>query len=291
MLQAALRPEPLPFPIAAEYPLVLAADAAMLSYCLGHGVDVVAHANLWPRAALTREGRAVKIGLVGNVATDARRRGQGLMRNLFEHLERRAAEQELTALYLWSDLLGFYQNLGYRSCGTELRFAYGRALEESTRSAPARGLALIAADQVDEPLAAALLARRLPHLPTLARTPQELRAQLRIPLTQLYLAEIDGDLAGFWVIGKGYDMGGVVHEWGATSPAVALAGLGELLATTGHETLTLLAPGSMAASWREPLTAAAEALEEHPMALMKPLGSTVALAELEGLFIWGLDSI
>src|SRR5688572_20896533 len=85
LLAAALREGGAPFPIAAEYPLVLADDAAAWSYCLGEADDVAAHANLWPRLLVDRTaGREIPIGLVGNVATDAARRGRGLMRQLLD---------------------------------------------------------------------------------------------------------------------------------------------------------------------------------------------------------------
>src|SRR4051794_28539742 len=107
LLQRALRPEPAPFAIEREYPLVLGERGLGFSYCLGRGVDMVAHANLWPRTLVTGSGE-VQVGLVGNVATDERYRGQGVMRSLLLELKREAERLGLKALVLWSDLLEFY---------------------------------------------------------------------------------------------------------------------------------------------------------------------------------------
>src|SRR5262245_22456764 len=91
LLAASLRPDGAPFRVAREYPIVLAAEGARFSYCLageGDAETVVAHANLWPRKLRSADGgREIAVGLVGNVATDARLRGQGLMTALIGELE------------------------------------------------------------------------------------------------------------------------------------------------------------------------------------------------------------
>src|SRR5688572_16208941 len=88
LLQKSLRPEALPFGIEREYPLVLDPAQNEYSYCLSDKDQLVAHANLWPRRFLDAQtGKYIKVGLIGNVATDEKWRGLGIMSTLFSHLK------------------------------------------------------------------------------------------------------------------------------------------------------------------------------------------------------------
>lgn len=108
LLQNCLRPEPLPYPIQSEYPIVLNPDCHDYSHCLYDEDRVIAHANLWPRYLVDDKGRTVaKIGLIGNVATNDEYRGRGIMSKLLTYLESKAILADMQALVLWSDLSKF----------------------------------------------------------------------------------------------------------------------------------------------------------------------------------------
>lgn len=127
LLQLCMRPDPLPFPIEEEYPIVLAEEARKHSYCLNYNNRICSHANLWPRSMIDRLGRVKgQIGLVGNVATDPGMQGRGHMRELLSNLEDIAKRQNLDALVLWSDLDQFYHKLGYESVGQELHLGFAK---------------------------------------------------------------------------------------------------------------------------------------------------------------------
>ena len=68
LLEETLRSDGVPFPIASEYPLVLAEEGALYSYCLKESGDTVAHANLWPRQLINARGRPVLSGSVRTAA-------------------------------------------------------------------------------------------------------------------------------------------------------------------------------------------------------------------------------
>ncbi len=291
LLQTALRPEPLPFPIAAEYPIVLSHDGNVFSYCLEDAGRVVAHANLWPRLAVgPAVTNGIPVGLVGNVATDPERRGQGVMTQLFNELIREATAQGLQALLLWSDLSQFYQKLGFRSCGIERRYLYdARTLLERH---PATGYSPVSPDALGASELAALMALR-PAVPlTLARTPSEMRRLLAIPATALLIkTDKNGRLVGYMIVGKGYDMAGVVHEWGGPLDApTLLSGLASVAAFTEYSQVMLLAAESVTAPIHTDLARNALSATTHVMALMRPLSASTSPA-LESLFVWGLDSI
>lgn len=281
LLTHALRAEWAPFPIATEYPLVLSESGVHTSYCLGEGETILAHANLWPRLMIDQQGtREIRIGLVGNVATDAAHRGQGLMRRLLEKLKAQASTSGLSALVLWSDLLEFYQKQGFSSCGQEARYVFHTKRLPASKSW--RQTAPVGTDL------RRCLDLRLPVPTTLARSVEEFAALLTIPATDFLRHD-----SGYLVMGKGVDMLGVVHEWGAPDPETLLGGLRTAAAARNFDECMLLAPATLAPEWHSALAAHAVRTEIHPMALMwTPEGTDPATrSSLASSFIWGLDSI
>lgn len=267
LLQAALRNDALPYEIAKEYPLVLNRESGQWSWCGFIGERIVAHVNLWPREC---NGR--RIGLVGNVATDAEFRGRGLMQKMFEATKNVAQEQGLTALVLWSDLQEFYQKLGFRSCGRERRYLFSR--DRLKRYAIPSSLAPATPD-----CAGQLLPHRYPTAVTLARSIAEMNSQLGIPDTHTFRFT-----GGYAVEGRGADLRGVVHEWGAQSPEDLLGALHGIVSQRQLSQIMLLTPATLATEWDRACRSVASQMEEHPMALATG-------EDLDSLFVWGLDSI
>ena len=294
LLQAALRDGEKPYPIADEYPLVLAPDAARFSYCAEAAeFPVGAHANLWPREFHFKDGTRYKVGLVGNVATQASLRGRGAMTELFRELSEEARESGLEALVLWSDLNEFYQKLGFQPTGRELRLQYQtKRLPEAAKAAAATFVAVPMTERANlaEQELIAMLELRPKAGGTLARTTAEFRRQLTIPATTLVIRRQEGVVAAFAIAGKGRDMVGVVHEWGAPSPEVALGGFAQAIKVAGFSEGLLLTAAVTPQAWLRALAEKASEVTEHPMAWFKPLGAPLPAA-LNETFIWGLDSI
>ena len=284
LLQSALRPDPLPFGIEDEFPIVLSRTQTDYSYCATQGERIVAHFNLWPRQFVSGDS-SFRIGLIGNVATDAEFRGQGIMSRCFASIDEIAEQQRLDALILWSDLHSFYQKLDFDALGKELRFTFNRRAEKVAGSF----LPVPRADLTIE-LVTLLLQTRYPIQGTLARTPSEMLQLLHIPETHLFAKIEDQSIQAFGIVGKGYDMGGVIHEWGATNPELLAAMAHEIAAGFDWPATMVLAPGQLDSTWDRQLTAIADIREEHPMALVKTKNSALRRC-LESGFIWGLDSI
>ncbi len=290
LLQAALRPEPAPYAIEREYPIVLSESNGRFSYCMGAGEEVVAHANLWPRV-MTGSGREIRVGLVGNVATDARVRGQGLMSQMLDELKKIADEQDLKALVLWSDLLEFYQKQGFQSFGEERRY---RLKAESLGSLGVRpkGFSRAKVSSLDEETAKMLLQRRLPVTTTLVRSAEEFKALLEIPGLDAFLRrQPGGAIDGYALLGKGIDMIGVIHEWGVETPEALLEAAACASHSTGFGEILVLAPAGLDASWHETLAKHASEVTSHGMALMWVKDEPGVASMLSKSFIWGLDSI
>jgi GNAT superfamily N-acetyltransferase len=290
LLQECLRPDPLPFPIEQEYPIVLAPEGQSYSYCHDVQNQLCSHANLWPRKVISALGQdPFLIGLVGNVATDPRFRGHGHMRSLLTAVEDIARQKQMQALFLWSDLTSFYQKLGYMSVGQEYHFHFLETRSPGKLRTSARLIQMDLRTITDETLAQ-LQALKPKLSVALERSLAEFRRMLEIPWVSLYIAYEAADMVGFALMGKGYDMMGVIHEWGCTDAAYLLDLVHFVRRDQELPQCMLLTPGELPASWHQAILAQASAVETVPMALMKILREGKE-KELNQLFIWGLDSI
>ena len=291
LLQKSLRPEQLPFPIASEYPLVLGPQGNAFSYCYNHLGQLCSHANLWPRRVFDNVSQEhFMIGLVGNVATDPRWRGQGHMRNLLTAIEASAQQYKLAALLLWSDLSTFYQNLGFQSLGKEFHFHFTGGLAEIRFKTGAQIRQVDSQNLTDSELQR-LMDLRYPLAFNIDRSVAEFRCMLTIPWLNLWIAS-DGDLlVGYALLGKGYDMMGVIHEWGVHDMNHLIDIVHTIRLSDKLENCILLAPFLLENAWYRELLLESSALDTLPMALIKILSPDLALDRLSNLFIWGLDSI
>lgn len=290
LLQSALRSEPSSFDIAAEYPLVLGASGASFSYCSGGGDGIQAHANLWPRTLICPDtnGRYA-VGLIGNVATAERFRGQGMMNALMTDIKRQAVDMGMEALLLWSDLLEFYQKLGFQSFGHECRWQFAsRDLVVPRR----QGWRQLPPDEARS-LAAAMLTCRFPVPMTLERSFEEFQALLTIPALKIFgYFDHSGTLTGYLLEGRGADLVGVVHEWGSPDPDCLLTGIAVAAASAGLSQLTLLSPAKLPKSWYSSLRRHAVERALHPTGLAWYANDNPNIrAALDACFIWGMDSI
>lgn len=292
LLQSSLRPEKLPFPITEEYPIVLSEKNIEYSYCLEYQNEITAHLNLWPRTLIDYETkRCFNIGLIGNVATDQKYRGKGFMKHLFQFVENRCKELSINAMILWSDLFKFYQNLGFRSLGSEIRFTF------KVQKLRKKGIKLKTDTYIDPDSTKLinledLINLRYPLVSTIERSPGEFESLLKIPLCNLFVLLENDQICAYCILGKGYDMMGVIHEWGANNPKNLLSLVRSIGERLNIYELMLLAPGTLTTSWKDSLSSYASKNEVHSMAMVKLITESQSLSNgLENLFIWGLDSI
>jgi hypothetical protein len=216
--------------------------------------------------------------------------GRGHMRELLSKLEDIAKKQNLDALVLWSDLDQFYHKLGYESVGQELHLGYPKNDNKRVNSKSFPGEFRLNGDLREGELERMISLR--PNIPlTLARSTLEFQKLLTIPWLDCFRIYRDGLLVGSALIGKGYDMVGVIHEWGATDVDTMMNLIDHIAKTLPFEALMLLVPESIESSWKAVLVKHSESYEKHPMALVKYLNTKEKREDYSSLFIWGLDSI
>ena len=151
----------------------------------------------------------------------------------------------------------------------------------------------IETESITENICADLLKSRFAPSATLERSSEEFYKLLQIPYTDLFVEE--GAYEAYGVVGKGADMGGVIHEWGASSKEQLLQLVNNVAAAYDFEEVILLAPANLPPGWADFLSEYSNNVEDHPMALMKSMGGpnsdSEMLNSIASGFIWGLDSI
>jgi hypothetical protein len=221
-----------------------------------------------------------KVALIGNVATHTDYQGQGLMRRLMSYLWEHGQSLGVEACLLWSDLHEFYGKLGYHLVGSEQRavFSAQKILAVDTT------MSIEVHSDVTERELEMYLRLRPKVAKTLLRSAEEFRTLLRIPDMALLTSE---DHSGYALVGKGCDMGGVIHEWGAEDPSFLLSCMQFLLRQTGWQQVMLLAPADISglSKWKELFSYGN--VQQHAAVLAR--NSTNL--DLSNLFVWGLDSI
>lgn len=289
MLTTSLRDGVLPWRFQHEYPLVLSDDHLETSWCLYADSKLAAHANLWPRILSHQtSSRSIKIGIVGNVVTHPDFRGCGLMSAVFAHLTSVAKNQDMQALVLWSDLLEFYQKLGFSSIGREIRFVLGA----SDRRVDT-GIRKVDVSQLSDDDLAKMLSLRPAQEWQLNRSITEFRSLLGIPNTALFIRRRGSRITSWFAVGKGSDMQGVIHEWGATSAIELVNDVLTIISAWQLPHLTILTPANLPKLWKDEIESHSTQKSEHNMALGLSFGSNgpSVLSTLARSFLWGFDSI
>lgn len=211
------------------------------------------------------------------------------MRTLFEFVFEKAHDEQLEALILWSDLDQFYQKLGFAAFGTEYRWVFGaNAFDEFKGPAnfAVENKLLWNARRCETALTA-----RYPTRYTLERSGEEFASLLHIPDLLLITCSVFDKLQGYGLVGKGADMVGVIHEWGASDPSCLLGLIREAFVQTKLTELMLLTPPDFEKDWSEQLHPLAKRVTKHAMALGKILPDSKILDFADSCFVWGLDSI
>ena len=278
MLQGSLRQGDFPFSIEDEYPIVLDPSYDSIDYSFGLIKDnlIISHANVWPRETTD----SAKVGLIGNVATHPAFQRAGHMKTLLQHMESLAKREGLHATLLWSDLTKFYHKLGYQSAGQEVRYYFevpypSQKIDFSPLNNPSP-------TQISQ-----ILSIR-PETTTLKRSIKEFLKLLTIPST-LLMVDDPNRITAFFILGKGADLVGVVHEWGGR-PEDIVSGIRFVQDNSDFTSNILLCPKKISKYYHKEFSRHAKKVENHSMALGKPL-SDAGHQILDDLYIWGLDSI
>lgn len=286
LLLNSLRSEPQNFSIESEYPLVLGKDRLANSFCLFKNNMLVGHANYLERRMLKKGVFLKKIALIGNVATRQDYRGQGIMKALLTHLDKLAQNNQVSGIFLWSDLEGVYEKLGYERIGNELRFFANK--QKTPLPKKEYSVSTLDPESLLEDSLNMIFNLREKMKFTIDRPTKDILQLIRIPETYLVVSKIEDIYMSYAIIGKGADFGGVIHEWGAKNFDSLCSILQFIFETTHMEDLVVLSP--LKTKYRSEIKKISTKVEKAPMAYCKILDKNSSI-DLNKLFIWGLDSI
>lgn len=194
---------------------------------------------------LRAPGGALRVGLIGSVATASADRGRGLATNVLERAERELARRGCVASLLWADDETFYGARGYARVGCEEDFVLGH--EVRGRLPQVRGVRPARAED-----AAAIHRLYREHPRRALRTQRETAALLAAPGMRVLVHEAERanddehgaatrDVDAYLCLGRGGDLVGAAHEWGG-DPDALLRLLRAALDDAGAAPLYLMAP-------------------------------------------------
>ncbi|MEE9281739.1 MAG: GNAT family N-acetyltransferase [Myxococcota bacterium] len=270
--------------VAREFPLLVAPRNPGRSRVLREGGEILSHAA-WRPLELVLGTRRVHAAGVGLVTTAVGRRGCGLAARVISSCLEAARAEGAEVAVLFGRPSALYSRLGFVLAGRE----------RVTRVDPdlAASIAEIRCGGVDD--AARLLPLLERHPLRVSRSAEDFAALLDIPDTLLYVAERGGAPTAYCVLGKGRDLGGVIHEWAGAPEAVEALLRG--VAAIRSQSLVVIGPDALAAPVAEkggigPL-AMFRVLDPEALGSDDPVelfGDSETAARLP-LYIWGLDSV
>ena len=276
--------------IAREFPLLVGEHNPGRSFVLRERDAIVSHAA-WRPLKLHAGARRISAAGIGLVTTAAGRRGRGLASELIGACLEAAAREGAELAFLFGTPSRLYTRAGFVLAGRErvLRVEPGPEAEKG-------GISCGADIRWGHPEDAARLLPLLEeHSLRVSRGVEEFRIQLGIPNTELYVLEQGERITAYCVLGKGRDLGGVIHEWAGAAQALeslirGVASLrGEPLWVIGPEALAppLDAPGGLGALAMFRVLRPEALGSESPVELF---GDGETSGRLP-LYVWGLDSV
>ncbi len=173
--------------------------------------NVLAHIGAKEKT-LTVNERKYPITLLGGIAVDESKRGEGHFQTLFNDVlaEKRA---ETTFFLLWSDLEKLYNKFGFHLCGTQYEFNGGLPdpLLEKTKY---QALSQEEKKQIQELYASSFAKEYL----TLDRTKEDWEQIEKITSADLFLNRTSTQIGDYYFINKGQDLPGIIYEYGSNIP-------------------------------------------------------------------------
>lgn len=158
-------------------------------------------------------GGDVRVGLIGSVATAEACRGRGYATRVLERAEQELASRGCMATLLWADDEDFYSARGYTRVGAEEDFMLDRLLRPHLPT-PRRVRPVRAAD------AGAIHGLYRRHSRRALRSSRETAELLAGPRMRVLVHDGPQGVDAYTCLGRGGDLGAVVHEWGGDAEAL-----------------------------------------------------------------------
>ena len=207
---------------------------------------VAAHAGFYP-SLMRVEALPLPVAGIGGVYTDEAFQGQGLATSLINKCCEGAQKEGAALAFLWSDKHEFYKKQNFHLVGRQWTITFKPELAPVLRALGERAEIPAAALRVSEEVSGELL-RQSHELQDIfpigiARSAEEHALYLDSGASRVVSAWAGNQLAAYFVIGKGRDLQGYIHEWAGAEGALSHL-MAQCLEDFGHP-LSLLSPQFM----------------------------------------------
>jgi predicted N-acetyltransferase YhbS len=169
--------------------------------------NVLAHIGVKERF-FTLNNKKFAVTLIGGIAVDEARRGEGIFQELFQDVL--AEKRSDTALFLlWSDLEKLYNKYGFHLCGTQFELTNGNeqsSFVKTTYAALVEDERKQIRDLYDSSFAKTYI--------TLERSTYEWEMISKITSADLYVQKHNGRIQSYYFQNKGQDLPGIIYEYG-----------------------------------------------------------------------------
>lgn len=210
--------------ITRDFPLLYHPNNFKHLWIATEGAGVVAHAGFL-RAVMKVESFALPVAGIGGVFTKEQHQGQGWATKLVQKCADEASKEGCALAFLWSDKHEFYKKSGFHLVGRqwalELLPEHAEKLRERGQAAqiPANALLITDENLSDEFIrqSHALLSE---YPLGIARTLEEHSLYIKSGACNVISAWVGKELAAYFLIGKGRDLQGYIHEWAGIEGAL-----------------------------------------------------------------------
>ena len=185
--------------------------------------QIIAHAGYYIYSLLV-EGFPLLVAAIGGVFTADAHQGQGLASDLVNLCANKAKAEGCALVFLWTDNHQFYEKIGFHLVGRQWTIRLNQAMRSRlSKLAEERGLAGNAL-RFSEEATDAFLEQSLGLLGQLPlgvqRSFTDHKLLLRSGACRIFSAWQDDQLCAYFLIGKGKDLQGYVHEWAGQEAAL-----------------------------------------------------------------------
>lgn len=169
--------------------------------------NVLAHIGVKERF-FTLNNKKFSVTLMGGIAVDEARRGEGIFQELFQDVL--AEKRSDTALFLlWSDLEKLYNKFGFHLCGTQLELSNGNEHSPFVKTTYA-ALNDDEKKQIRELYKDSFAKTYL----TLDRDDHEWELISKVTSANLFVQKHNGRIESYYFQNKGQDLPGIIYEYG-----------------------------------------------------------------------------
>lgn len=218
-----------------------------------------------------------RVALLGSVATDPMRRGQGLASRVLNTALHACRELGAEYVLLWAERPELYERAGFRPGPDELCVALTARFDDAPDGATVREGTF--ADH------AALHALHERKPLRVDRSPRAMSALLTTPGLSTFVLERDGAVVAYACTGKGADLQGWWHEVGGADEDVASL-LPRAMALAGHPQAMALVP-----PYRSDLPRRLGGFAQETATIAGPMVCALVDRPVPGWFVDGLDSV